>query len=66
MGPYEIDRSKYTDAQLAVLDKIDAKIKSGKDLENKDFEDLLSTEKLPGAGISFTILLTPRRTPAPL
>ena len=57
--PYEIDRSKYTDAQLAVLDKIDAKIKSGKDLENKDFEDLLSTEKLPGAGISFTILLLP-------
>lgn len=57
--PYEIDRSKYTDAQLTVLDKIDAKIKSGKDLENKDFEDLLSTEKLPGAGISFTILLLP-------
>lgn len=57
--PYEIDRSKYTDAQLVVLDKIDAKIKSGKDLENKDFEDLLSTEKLPGAGISFTILLLP-------
>lgn len=57
--PYEIDRSKYTDAQLVVLDKIDAKIKSGKDLENKDFEDLLSTEKLPGAGVSFTILLLP-------
>lgn len=57
--PYEIDRSKYTDAQLVVLDKIDAKIKSGKDLENKDFEELLSTEKLPGAGISFTILLLP-------
>lgn len=57
--PYEIDRSKYTDAQLVVLDKIDAKLKSGKDLENKDFEELLSTEKLPGAGISFTILLLP-------
>ena len=57
--PYEIDRSKYTVAPLVVLDKIDAKIKSGKDLENKDFEELLSTEKLPGAGISFTILLLP-------
>lgn len=57
--PYEIDRSKYTEAQLKVLDKIDAKIQKGQDLENKDFEDLLSTEKLPGAGISFTILLLP-------
>lgn len=57
--PYEIDRSKYTEAQLAVLDKIDAKTKAGKELENSDFEELLSTEKLPGAGISFTILLLP-------
>ncbi len=59
MVPYEIDRSKYTEAQLVVLDKIDAKIKAGKELENSDFEELLSTEKLPGAGISFTILLLP-------
>ncbi|MCR5558049.1 MAG: GntP family permease [Butyrivibrio sp.] len=57
--PNEIDRSKYTEAQLKVLDKIDAKLKSGKDLENSDFSELLSTEKLPGAGISFTILLLP-------
>lgn len=57
--PYEIDRSKYTEAQLIVLDRIDAKIKEGKELENSDFEELLSTEKLPGAGISFTILLLP-------
>lgn len=57
--PYEIDRSKYTEAQLAVLDKIDAKTKAGKELENSDFEELLSTEKLPGAGISFTVLLLP-------
>lgn len=57
--PYEIDRSKYTAAQLAVLDRIDAKLKAGKELENSDFEELLSTEKLPGAGISFTILLLP-------
>ena len=57
--PYEIDRSKYTAAQLEVLDKIDAKLKEGKELENDDFAALLSTEKLPGAGISFTILLLP-------
>lgn len=57
--PYEINRSKYTEAQLKVLDQIDAKLKEGKELENKDFEELLSTEKLPGAGISFTILLLP-------
>ncbi len=57
--PYEIDRSKYTATQLTVLDKIDAKLKSGKELENEDFADLLGAEKLPGAGISFTILLLP-------
>ena len=55
----EIDRSKYTKEQLLVLDRIDAKIASGKELENSDFEELLSAEKLPGAGISFTILLLP-------
>lgn len=57
--PYEIDRSKYTSAQLQVLDAIDAKLKAGKELENADFEKLLTTEKLPGAGISFLILLLP-------
>lgn len=57
--PSEIDRSKYTEAQLKVLDKIDAKLKDGKELENSDFEELLTTEKLPGAGISFAILLIP-------
>ena len=57
--PSVIDRSKYTDAQLNVLDKIEAKLQEGKQLENKDFEELLTTEKLPGAGISFTILLLP-------
>ena len=57
--PSEIDRSKYSDAQLAVLDKIEDKLNSGAQLENSDFEELLTTEKLPGAGISFTILLLP-------
>lgn len=57
--PDQIDRSKYTDAQLKVLDTISAKTAAGKELENSDFEALLLTEKLPGAGISFTILLLP-------
>lgn len=57
--PSEIDRSKYTNVQLQVLDKIDAKLKAGRELENSDFEALLTTEKLPSAGISFTILLLP-------
>ena len=43
----EIDRSKYTPAQLAVLDRIAQKSREGKELENKDFEDLLSAEKIP-------------------
>ena len=48
--PYEIDRSKYTEAQLKVLDKIDAKIKAGKELENEDFTELLSTDAVLYAG----------------
>lgn len=57
--PSEIDRSKYTEDQLKVLDRIEAKLNAGKDLENADFAELLSTEKLPGTFISFTILLLP-------
>ncbi len=57
--PSEIDRSKYIEDQLKVLDRIDAKLNSGKDLDNADFAELLSTEKLPGAFISFTVLLLP-------
>ncbi len=55
----EIDRSKYTEAQLKVLDRIAAKSKRGEELENKDFEDLLSAEKLPSAFMSFFTLLLP-------
>ncbi len=55
----EIDRSKYTEAQLKVLDRIAAKSKAGQDLENKDFEDLLAAEKLPSAFMSFFTLLLP-------
>jgi len=57
--PYEIDRSKYTEAQLTVLDRIAEKQARGEDLANKDFEDLLSAEKLPSAFLSFTCLLLP-------
>lgn len=57
--PDEIDRSRYTPEQLKVLDRIHEKLDSGKELENSDFEELLTTEKLPGAGISFTVLLLP-------
>ena len=57
--PYEIDRSKYTEAQLEVLDKIDAKTKQGEALTNEDFEGLLAAEKLPSAGLSFATLLIP-------
>ena len=57
--PYEIDRSKYTEAQLEVLDKIDAKTKQGEALVNDDFAALLSAEKLPSAALSFATLLVP-------
>lgn len=55
----QIDRSKYTPAQLQVLDRIAEKSKKGLELENKDFEDLLSAEKLPSAFMSFFTLLLP-------
>lgn len=55
----EIDRTKYTEAQLKVLDRIAAKSKAGEELENKDFEDLLAAEKLPSAFMSFFTLLLP-------
>ena len=55
----EIDRSKYTPAQLEVLDRIAAKSKAGQDMETKDFEDLLAAEKLPSAFMSFFTLLLP-------
>ena len=55
----QIDRSKYTEAQLKVLDRIAEKSRKGQELENKDFEDLLSAEKLPSAFMSFFTLLLP-------
>jgi GntP family gluconate:H+ symporter len=57
--PNEIDRSKYTDAQLKVLDRIAAKQAKNEELVTEDFAELLAAEDLPGAGISFATLLVP-------
>lgn len=57
--PYEIDRSKYTEAQLKVLDRIQEKQRNNQDLVTEDFADLLSAEELPSAFLSFATLLVP-------
>lgn len=57
--PYEIDRSKYTQEQLVVLDRIAAKQAKNEDLVTEDFAELLAAEKLPSAGLSFATLLVP-------
>ena len=57
--PYEIDRSKYTNEQLVVLDRIAAKQAKNEDLVTEDFAELLAAEKLPSAGLSFATLLVP-------
>ena len=57
--PYEIDRSKYTNEQLVVLDRIAAKQAKNEDLVTGDFAELLAAEKLPSAGLSFATLLVP-------
>lgn len=57
--PYEIDRSKYTEKQLVVLDRIEAKTKAGEQLQNSDFAELLSAEELPSGFLSFATLLVP-------
>lgn len=57
--PYEIDRSKYTQAQLTVLDRIQAKQENGEELVTEDFAELLAAEKLPGTFLSFATLLVP-------
>lgn len=57
--PYEIDRSKYTPEQLVVLDRIAEKQARNEDLVTEDFAELLASEKLPSAGLSFATLLVP-------
>ena len=57
--PYEIDRSKYTEEQLKVLDRIQEKQKNNQQLVTEDFAELLAAEKLPGAFLSFATLLVP-------
>lgn len=54
-----IDRSKYTEEQLIVLDKVKAKSERGEELTSEDFEQLMTTEDLPGAGISFATIIIP-------
>ena len=57
--PYEIDRSKYSEAQLKVLDRINEKYQKHEDLVTEDFAELLAAEKLPSAFLSFLTLLVP-------
>ena len=57
--PYEIDRSKYTEEQLVVLDRIQSKQENGEELVTADFAELLAAEKLPSAFLSFATLLVP-------
>ena len=57
--PYEIDRSKYTKAQLTVLDRIKAKQDRNEELVTEDFAELLNAEELPSAALSFATLLVP-------
>lgn len=57
--PYEIDRSKYSESQLKVLDRIQEKQSRNEDLATEDFADLLAAEKLPSAFLSFATLLVP-------
>ncbi len=57
--PHEIDRETYSKEQLAVLDRIDEKLYKCEELDSNDFTELLSTEKLPDVGLSFSIILLP-------
>lgn len=57
--PHEIDRSKYSEAQLIVLDRIQAKQEKDEELTTEDFAELLASEKLPSAFLSFATLLVP-------
>ena len=46
--PYEIDRSKYTEAQLKVLDRINEKYQKNEDLTTEDFyQKLAAADELP-------------------
>lgn len=56
---HELDRSKYTKAQLTVLDRIQAKQERNEELTTQDFAELLASEKLPSAFLSFATLLVP-------
>lgn len=55
----KIDRSKYSEEQLELLDHIEEKSSKGEELTTEDFEALLASEKLPSAFLSFACLLVP-------
>ncbi|WP_411677999.1 GntP family permease [Caproicibacter sp.] len=55
----EEDFSQLSADQRAALQKIEAKQKSGRDLTNDDFNELLKDEAMPGTFISFATLLVP-------
>ena len=57
--PYEIDKSKYSSEQLTVLDRIEAKMHKDEEMNSQDFEELISTETLPSAFLSFATILVP-------
>lgn len=59
VAAHELDRSKYTEAQLTVLDRIQAKQERDEELTTQDFAELLASEKLPSAFLSFATLLVP-------
>ena len=54
-----IDRSKYSNEQLAVLDRIALKTENGEELTPTDFEEIMSTETLPSAFVSFATIVVP-------
>lgn len=56
---YDIDKSNYTADQLKVLDRIEAKMKNDEEMNSEDFEELISTEKMPSAFLSFATILVP-------
>lgn len=56
---YNIDKSQYSPEQLKVLDRIEAKMHKNEEIDSEDFEELISTEKMPSAFLSFATILVP-------
>jgi len=56
---YDIDKSSYSPEQLKVLDRIEAKMHKNEEMSSQDFEELITTEKMPSAFLSFATILVP-------